>query len=313
MKEIGGYFELETFETPPYYDKAIALNSGRNALRYVIKAHNIKEILVPKYTCPVIFDAIESEHCKAITYSIDENLLPKLNKGQYNIQTSFILYNNYFGICGNLVDELAEQYPNLIIDNAQAFYSPKKGLAAFYSPRKFFGLPDGGLLLTDTSLKEEFEQDVSYDKCSHLLKRHDLSATEGFKDFQHNDASLKNLPVKYMSKLTQSLMGNINYSNIKKVRLENFFFLHTNLAEKNELHINIAKDDVPLVYPFLVKNNDLRKKLITNKVYTALYWPELEKYCEEGSFELYLQQNLMALPIDQRYNLNDMKFILSVL
>jgi hypothetical protein len=313
MKEIGGYIELESFKNPPYHNKAISINSGRNALRYIIRTYNVKDILVPKYTCRVVYEALESEHCKAITYSIDENLIPKLDNRQYDLKTSYILYNNYFGVCGNAINDLAKQYSNLIIDNAQAFYSSKKGLAAFYSPRKFFGLPDGGLLLCDTHLKEEFEQDTSYDRCSHLLKRHDLSATDGFKDFQQNDDSLINRPIKYMSKLTQSLIGNINYNDVKKIRLENFSFLHAKLGARNEFKINLANDDIPLVYPFLVKNNDLRKKLIANKVYTATYWPELEKYCEKGSFELYLQQNLIAIPIDQRYDLTDMKFILGLL
>ena len=46
---------------------------------------------------------------------------------------------------------------NIIFDNSQAFYSKQYGTAGIYSPRKFFGLPDGGILCTDLNLEEEYE------------------------------------------------------------------------------------------------------------------------------------------------------------
>jgi hypothetical protein len=162
-------------------------------------------------------------------------------------------------------------------------------------------------------LQEQFEQGVSYDICSHLLKRHDLPATEAYSDFQHNDAALIDLPVKKMSGLTRSLMGNINYKDSMKKRLENFSFLHTVLHAQNELKFNNAEDDIPMVYPLLIKNDQLRKKLIDNKIFIATYWPGLEDHCDEHSYELYLKKYLLPLPIDQRYGIEDMKFILKFL
>ena len=38
MKEIGGYFGLETLTQKEYYFNLIALNSGRNCLAYLLKA-----------------------------------------------------------------------------------------------------------------------------------------------------------------------------------------------------------------------------------------------------------------------------------
>ncbi len=313
MKEIGGYFELESFGSPEYHDRAIKLNSGRNALRYIIRAYGIREMLVPRYTCPVVFEALAEENCKVIFYSIDEKLNPSMDIDGEMKQNKFVLYNNYFGVCGNVVERLIGKYTNVIVDSAQSFYSLKKGIASFYSPRKFFGLPDGGILRCDKELDDKFEEDISIDRCSHLLKRYDLPATEGYPDFQRNDNSLIGQPIKHMSKLTQALMSNINYSNTRKIRMENFSFLHDNLWDDNELKIDMAKDDVPLVYPFLLKNKELRKKLIERRVYVATYWPELEKYCDEGSFELYLKNYLIPIPIDQRYGLEEMKFILGII
>lgn len=310
MKEIGGYLELECGHNPPYHHEAVLLNSARNALRYIVRAYGIKEMLVPYYTCPVVWKALQAENVQIIYYSLNQNLeidLPTIPSKR------FILVNNYFGVKGRYIDLLAQKYPNLIVDNAQSFYAAKKGLAAFYSPRKFFGLPDGGLAICGKKASEYFEQSTSYDLCSHLLKRHDLGASGAYADFQKNDDGLIDQPIQRMSKLTEALMGNIDYEFARKKRLENFAILHEALANKNELKLDLSSDDVPMAYPFLMSVNGLREKLIQNKVYVARYWPEIEKVCHINSFELYLQSHLLPLPMDQRYNVNDMKRILEVL
>lgn len=145
MSEIGGYFELECGNTPPYHVGAVPLNSGRNAFRYIIRAHKIKKIHVPYYTCPVIWDVLREEACDFEFYHIDEELLPKVDFQE----DDFVIYNNYFGVCTDKVKFLAQKYKFLIVDNAQSFFSQRMGMASFYSPRKFFGLPDGGLVISD--------------------------------------------------------------------------------------------------------------------------------------------------------------------
>ena len=70
---------------------------------------------------------------------------------------SYVLYTNYFGICAKNIKELAKKYKNLIVDNAQAFYMPKYGIASFNSLRKFFGVPDGSFLMCDKTINEIFK------------------------------------------------------------------------------------------------------------------------------------------------------------
>lgn len=309
-KEIGGYFELECGHNAPYHNNALKFNSGRNALRYMIQQLAIKKIFVPYYTCPVVWQAINAENCQIIPYDIDENFTPT-TEFQKN---DFVLYNNYFGICGNNVAELAAQYSNLIVDNAQAFYASLQGRAAFYSPRKFFGLPDGGLLIAEDIAKPNCEQSTSFDKCSHLLKRHDLGAADGYNNFKQNDASLDNAPIFAMSKLTEALCGNIDYQMAKKIRLQNFAFLHQNLKHINKIATNPATNDVPMVYPLATNNFDLRQKLIANKIFVARYWP-VEKGCDcmTSALSDKMAETIIPLPIDQRYNIDDMNRILEII
>ena len=140
MKEIGGYFELDPGGGNVPLPDGVLLNSGRNALRHIVRQLKIKSIWVPNYTCPVVWDALKAEQCELRFYSVGEDILP----AEKFPHDDFILYTNYFGCCGKNVDMLAAEYPNLIVDCAQAYHAQPKGRASFYSPRKFFGVADGG-------------------------------------------------------------------------------------------------------------------------------------------------------------------------
>jgi hypothetical protein len=308
-KEIGGFFGLELNNLKEYYSNLISLNSGRNALRYIVRTYCIKNIYVPYYTCPVIFDALEAENCEISLYNVDEYFMPVKEFPQ----DAYVLYTNYYGICSLNCELLANKYKNLIVDNAQSFYSPSLGLASFYSPRKFFGIPDGGYLAINKVLNEKLEQEMSYQRCSHLLKRIDLSANAAYRDFKENDSSLNGTPIKLMSNLTKKLLSSIDYESVKQKRLKNFNFLAQRLDDRNELTIRKGENDVPIVYPLLIKDEVLRANLIQSKIYVATYWPEMEKKCYNQEYELYLQKYLLPLPIDQRYGEKEMKFIVEVI
>lgn len=106
---------------------------ARDALRYLIKKYEIKEIYIPYYLCNVIRHTIFAERAKLKFYHIDDNFFPL---GDFP-RNSYILYPNYFGICDNNVEILEKMYSNLIVDNVHAYYSQPKGLASFNSARKF--------------------------------------------------------------------------------------------------------------------------------------------------------------------------------
>lgn len=304
-KEIGGYFELELDKIYNNCSDSVFLNTAKNCLRYVIKAFCIKEIYVPYYTCPVVYHAIKRENCKIIFYNIDKNFLPTIDFPL----NAFVLYTNYFGICASNIKKLAQKYKNLIVDNAQAFYMPKYGIASFNSIRKFFGVPDGALLKVDKLLDKIFEQDSSYQRMAHLLKRIDVNAQFGYEEFCKNENILENEEIKYASNLTKVLFNSINLENCKKQRLQNFHFFQEHLSMTNELSISLDKDDVPMVYPYLIKDENLRSKLIKNRIYIATYWVPQPFETQEYIFQKYL----IPLPIDQRYTLKDLERVMDVI
>jgi len=304
INEIGGYFGLDFVMKKN--DNSFALNCARNCLRYVIRAFNIKELYLPYYTCPVVWQSVQKEKCKIKFYHIDENYYPLIEFPQ----DAFILYTNYYGVCSANVKKLASIYKNLIIDNAQAFYMPKYGIASFNSIRKFFGVPDGAYLYTNKFLDNEmFKKDTSYQRFSHLLKRIDVNAQFGYEDFLRNDDSFIEEDIKLMSNLTRTIINSIDIEGAKRKRIENFKILDKVLKEKNMLSLKLDIEDVPMVYPFLIKDVNIRKKLLNNKIYIDTYWSPMPEEYYEGIFQKYL----IPLPIDQRYEEKHMNKILEII
>ncbi|SIT93822.1 hypothetical protein [Pontibacter indicus] len=298
---IGGYFELELPGGKEFYSNLTKVNSGRNALEYILLAQGYKKVYVPYFTCDVVLEPFHKHEISYEFYHIDKQLeiqdIPLLGNDEA------VLYTNYFGLKSSYVHELSSRVPRLIIDNAQAFYSsPLKGVDTFYSPRKFFGLPDGGYVSTAASLDLVLQKDRSAKRCSHLLLRLDEGAEAGFNDYRENDKSLSNLPIMQMSSLTQSLLEGIEYDFIRGRRTENFMLLHERLKSFNQLEwIDGAIIDGPMVYPFYDSSGGLRQWLIGKKIFTATHWPNVLIDNEEDSLEYRLAVNVVNLPIDQRY------------
>src|SRR5690554_5440018 len=311
---IGGYFELELPVTEEFHRNAIRLNTGRNAFEYILRAKNYKMVYLPFYTCDVMLEPITKLNLKYKFYNIDSNFMPIFNFKSIGENDVFV-YNNYFGLCDKQVKEIASLCENLIVDNSQAFYSkPIQGVDTFYSPRKFFGLPDGSYLYTDKLLDFNLEKDISYKRCEHLLGRMDTTAEQHFQVYKENSKILCNQPIKKMSNLTQRLLSSIDYKTISDKRRKNFNIIHNELGKRNKLEFNISSKEVPMIYPFLVLNGSkLKRELIANKIYVATYWPNVLNWAEKDSFEYNITNNLLALPIDQRYSEDDMYRIIEII
>ena len=315
MRAIGGYFNLELSckGDIPHAD-GVFLNTGRNSLEYVLRSlGNIQKVSLPYFTCEVILEPLLKLQIEYEFYSINEKF--ELVEDFLLAHGEYLIYTNYFGIKDSYVRRLAVIYGmQLIVDNAQAFYTEHiPSINTIYSPRKFLGLPDGGIAYANGYYEVE-ERDISYDRCSHLLKRYDLGATGGYDDFHANSAKLKGLPIRQLSYLTEALMYSVDYEKIKEDRKRNFEILHTVLGDMNLLN-TLSEDqyECPMVYPYYSLDIGLRKKLIENGVYVAIYWPNVFGWCESESIEYKMAKNLIPIPIDQRYDLDSMEYILNII
>ena len=87
---------------------------------------------------------------------------------------------------------LKEKYQNIILDNTQAFFqTPLPDVDTIYCLRKFFGVPDGSYLSTNSLLTENLEIDSSKDRMRHLLGRYEGKASDYYKDFIENEENFK--------------------------------------------------------------------------------------------------------------------------
>lgn len=327
MREIGGYFELELNNYNniyQYFPNSYFLNSGRHALEFILSGlENIETLYVPYFTCSVTLEPIERLGLKYEFYEIDERLEIKDISILKNLKTNdYIIYTNYFGIKDEYINRLIDSYDKtkIIIDAAQSlFYFNRNIEYIFYSPRKFIGIPDGGIaLINNENLRNKYDKifedlkiDKSYLRCEHLLSRIDQGPTQGYKSFKQNSSVLSDKKMLSMSKLTKGLFNNVDIQLIKNQRRDNFHYLHNELKNLNELNFDLEKE-VPLVYPFLYKA-ELKQTLIQNKIFVATYWPNVFEWCNKESLEYKLSNNLVNLPIDQRYSLLDMKYIVETI
>lgn len=312
MKAIGGYFELELKENVIYHEDAIALNTGRNALEYILEINRYKKIYLPYFTCEVLLQPIKKLNLEYEFYSVDAQLEPVFNFEKINEKICF-LYTNYFGLKNDYVQELANKCNNLIIDNAQSFYSkPIQNISTFYSCRKFFGVPDGSYLYTNDIIERDLYKDQSYERFEHLLKRIDQNAENGYSSFLENDEKLDNQPLLHMSNLTRKIMQSIDYESIAKKRIENYLYLEKELKTANMLKLDFDGISVPMVYPFW-GTQAIREKLLDNKIFTARYWPNVITWCEKDCLETELTNEVIHLPIDQRQTKIELDKIIKII
>lgn len=308
MREIGGYFEMEAANGEEFHDTALALNSGRHCLEYILKKRKISKLYIPEFMCYTATAVCNKCRCSYEYYPIQKNFLPDLSCEPGNREYIYIV--NYYGQLSNeILAGLAGKYKNVIIDNVQAFFQmPLEGIDTIYSCRKFFGVADGGYLYTALEYPETFERDLSYSRMSFVLGRYEQGANMFFEEASRNNNIFDSEPVKFMSRVTQNILKSVDYQKVIEKREQNFMTLHKYLGGVNELDIICPPGS--FMYPLLIENGALlRKKLIGKKIYIPCFWPDVFEMAGSDSVARKYAENILPLPCDQRYGEAEMKYI----
>lgn len=134
---------------------------------------------------------------------------------------------NYYG---QLTDEkiLAYQkiFGNIIVDHTHAFFQkPLKGVDTLYSCRKFWGVSDGAYLSTDAVLPMDKPVDHSNKRMGHILGRYEENAGVYYQEMLQNAARYEGMEIRRMSRLTENLLGAIDYETGRRKREENYRIL----------------------------------------------------------------------------------------
>lgn len=261
----------------------IKLNLARNCLKYICKAYGINKILLPYYTCPVVWNSLREESCEVKFYHIDKDFLPteKFKKND------FILYTNYFGINSKNCKKLAKKYPNIIIDNSQGFFSEPLGLASFNSLRKFFNVQNGAYLFTSKQLEQVFEVDK--------IELQPVSMQEDYEKFLKNELFLDaQKQIKTISPKVEKMMNDIDFEaeSIKRVRI--FKQYEKVLKNFNNIQLDLNIGDVPYCYPFSPNSEIIKRKLWSKNLVLLQLWKNFPKSFIESEF----LNDTIALPLD---------------
>ena len=110
-------------------------------------------------------------------------------------------------------------------------------------------------------------------------------------------------------------MASIDYQLVAQRRRDNYLLLNEALKDKNNRRLlQLTDDEVPMIYPYYVENGSrLRQHFIEHHVFCARYWPNIFDWCSPMDWEYQLAENLVCIPIDQRYSENDMQNIVNLL
>lgn len=311
-KPIGGFFELELpLVNKSYHQNAIALTNGRACMRVILEEEKPKSVYVPFYTCYALFEPMDKLGINIIFYSINEFLepvdLPELNNDE------LFVYINYFGLKNNICKQLIEKYnKQVIIDDTHNFFHFGYGdIYSFTSARKYFGVADGAYLYGSNIKSLDNIQRNKNISILHNIKRLEEELDLAYEYYLKAETTFDS-EILRISLLSEKILNSIEYDIVIKKRIENYMYLDKHLCNKNDLKLDIEKGEVPFCYPFLPKILIEKEFFYKEKIFIPTFWPDiLERKNLNFKLENEFTKRLLPLPIDHRYNIEDMQRVIN--
>ena len=317
--------------------------SGRSAISLVIRNLEIKNgrVLLPAYTCSSVIQAFLNIGYKVKFYSVNLDFSvneEELEKLAIDFKANLIFFQTYFGFdtLSNIRSKYQKFQDNGIIiieDLTHSLLSDFKKTGANYyiaSLRKWLEIPDGGVAISidkklncgHDSLREHRKIVNNFVEASKLKRLYidnmDANLKPQFRSlfYEIEDILDKQQDVHKISNTSMSILTNVNIEDIKRKRWDNYQYLVnkiSNIKWLNPVFPKIKKGLTPLYLAVLVKSdrNQFQKHLASLNIYAPIIWPKPKELdlTHPDIEELY--SSLLAIPCDQRYNLEDMARIYS--
>lgn len=312
-REMGGYLPLELSRGQEYIhgvpaDRFRRLNSGRTAVWYAVRSCGAERVFLPHFCAPSVARAAQEAGARVCYYRVNEALEPlELSAGPEDA----VVLVNYCGLLDRQIHDYARIHPEhrLIVDNAGAFFCPpvwREGVYNVYSCRKFIGVPDGAYLLGYPLSDLELEQGRSAHRAGFLLESLESGTSGGYPMSLDNEQQLA-AEKAGMSNFTLCLLESANYDKIRQKRRDNYTCLQELLGERNGLKLPLG-ECVPQYYPFLGVEG-LREHLLRHRIYMPVLWRKCFDEAMDGWVEQRYSRQICCLPIDQRYDREDMCYL----
>lgn len=345
IREIGSNFysfELDDrVENRWWWENGFSyqyFKSGRNAIKALAKllGESPKKVLLPVYTCETVIEPFYDEGWQFEFYPVATDLSIDCRAFENQIEVfrpSLVFLHDYFGVVHKnkkrlfeiahrldcvIVEDLTSCFLNLFVDNDADFY-----LTSF---RKFFAIPDGGVLaskknqicLTVEDYDEKLER-VSIEACDlkqEYFDKSDKNIKEGFRNKFKEQQQQLGINNKLVSASPKSIeiIRRLSTEEIKGKRRRNFVCLLDILKKFSFVHPiynSLDATDVPLFMPVIVdcSRSELQKYLAENNVYCPIIWQKSKFVSAHYTSSDYLYEHMLCIPIDQRYEEDDMQYI----
>lgn len=335
---IGGEFDIDVQRLQSQWQNNIlsegvkTFATGRSALYHIIKdamtARTISQVMVPDYLCSSILVPIQKLGYEPVFYPLNDVL--EMDKAQFSKlykKDSIVVIINYFGLMDvtSQVQYVRGLDPHAIIveDDVQAYYEFEKAQTdvdyRFTSLRKWFAVPDGGLVKTkNTKLQSIYTPNVfhQYKVAGSILKT--LRNLNYYDDsvyldlFEKGEGLIDEDMEKGMSAITREHISYTAVERISYIRNRNANYIIEGLKSMNiDPILPITEGKTPLfVSVWLEERNKVRKAMFKQDVFCPVHWSlegmPIKKGAEMAEHEL-------SIIIDQRYTHDDMNLILNII
>jgi len=317
------------------------LSTGRAAIKFIlsniIKKVKIKKCWLPSYLCETIIQPFRELNLDYEFYNLKENLQLDIDYLSRRIEKNDLVFTiNYFNLLhNNKVIEFLKKLKNnnviIIEDLTHSFLSnninfPRIGNYSIISLRKWFGMPDGGIAISNNDLfdknlivKKSFYDFVYLRLKYAILKNFYLNKIinkkDSFREIHNKAEELANLTIRLnaMSCISKTILNSIDFNNVIYKRRKNFKYLLSSFKNLDNIDIlckNLKEGICPIGFPIIVARRDvLREYLTTNKIYCPIHWLLPEEIPKKFTYPYFLSQNIITIPCDQRYSIEDMEMI----
>ena len=322
---IGGMFGLEfplvggdagSVRLPGFLTgRHIKLASARSAFRLLESFFVPETVWLPSYLCGVILDAFQRAHMRF--YPVDRHLRLSSEEWLSDVKPNdMVMFIDYFGFLhwSDWGAEVRRRGAWVVEDACQSMLNTQwceHSHYVIFSPRKFVGIPDGGILMArgECGLPEG-ELPLSpaawwLEALAASVLRAEFDRHGGerqwFRLFQKSEAAAPIEPAR-MSELSELLLTHtIDFEAMARRRRDNFLLLAAALPEL-AIFSELPAEVVPLGFPIRVTQRDrVRQTLFQALVFPPVHWPLDGIVPEEFGESHRLSQEIMTLPCDQRY------------
>lgn len=331
-KIIGGLFGLEPpfmakdKQTPPFAGASISyFLNARCAVYTVCQSLKPRIVWLPSYLCGAILDPIRSLNVPIRYYNAGPNFQPDTANWIGDVRPrDLVLLIHYFGFPNTTfpADLLKRRGAVIIEDASQGLFVKQQypeSVCIVYSPRKFLGVPDGGLLtsecvntldlgILESPPTEWWRRALAV---TQMRREFDLRGAESpwFTLFRQVEESFPLGPYR-SSDLARVLIENgTDYQIIKKARRENYLALLEPLKEF-AVFPELDAETVPLGFPVCVHDHQRDKVLEVlygQRIYAPVHWRIQGIVPEEYRESHLLSRRILTLICDQRYAICDME------